>query len=143
MHDLHNNARSMRVISPVACGVTGTGLTGEVIDTQGYNGVELIVNYGAVTATDATITVSVLAGDTTGALTSVADANLLGTETLASLPAASTRTSGTSMNVSKRVGYNGSSRYITLKEVPTVTAAALISATAILHSPNVAPTPNP
>ena len=40
MHDLHNNSRAVRVVSPVAVGTTGTGKTGAVIDRQGFGGVD-------------------------------------------------------------------------------------------------------
>jgi hypothetical protein len=62
-----------------------------------------------VTATNATITVTVLEGDVTGTMTSVADADLIGTEVLAGLAAASTRTSGVSKNVTKRSATRASS----------------------------------
>lgn len=142
--DLHNVSRAMRCVGPVACGVTGTGVTGKVIDRKGYNGVEFVASYGAVTATGATITLTVLEGDTTGTLTSVADADLLGTEALASLGAQATaRTSGVGKFVTKRVGYIGSKRYVTVKEVPTATAGAIVNVAAILHTPGLAPTSNP
>ena len=142
MHDLHNNVKATVAIEPVAAGTTGTGQAGNIIDTQGYGGVEFIVNYGAVTATAATFTVVVKEGDVTGTMTSVADADLLGTEVLASL-AAGTRTDGTTEKVSKRIGYKGGSRYVQLGIVNTATAGTPVSATAVLHSPNVAPTSNP
>jgi len=143
MHDLHDNSHVKRVISPVAVGTTGTGLTGKIIDRQGYGGVEFLIHYGAATATGYTNTITVLEGDTTGALTSVADADLLGTEAYASMPVQATaRTSGTGINVTKSVGYKGNKRYVTVKEVPTVTAAAIIGVDAILHSPEAAPTDN-
>jgi len=142
-HDLHNNTHVKRVISPVAVGVTGTGLTGKIIDRQGYGGVEFIVAYGTATATGYTNTITVLEGDTTGALTSVADIDLLGTEVLASMAAQATaRTSGTGINVSKSIGYKGNKRYVTIREVPTATAAAIIGVDAILHHPEAAPTDN-
>ncbi len=142
MNDLHNNCRASRVISPVACGTTGTGLTGEIIDRQDYGGVELIVAYGAVTSSVATVTVTVLEGDVTGTMTSVADADLLGTEVLAGL-AAGARVDGSTEKVTKRIGYKGNCRYVTVKEVPTATAAAVIGVHAVLHSPKIAPTANP
>lgn len=143
MHDLHNNCRAQRVISPVAVGVTGTGLTGAIIDRKGYGGVEFVIGYGAVTATGATVTITALEGDVTGTMTSVADGDLLGTEALAGLAATTGRTSGVSTNVTKRLGYKGNKRYVTLKEVPTATAAAIVGIHAILHNPQVAPTDNP
>lgn len=138
MHDMHNNVDAIRAISPVAVGTTGTGLSSQIIDRRGYGGVEFIIGYGTVTATNATVTITLLEGDTTGALTSVAAADLLGTEANAGL-AAATRTSGTSKNVTKRVGYKGGKRYVQLKEVPTVSAGVLISVDAILHNPQVGP----
>lgn len=143
MRDLHNNCRSVRVVEPVAVGTTGTGQTGQIIDRQGYQGVELVVNYGAVTATDAVFTVVVKEGDVTGTMTSVADADLLGTELLAGLAAIATRVDGTSEKVSKRVGYKGDQRYVQANISSTVTAGTPVGITAILHSPVVAPTANP
>ena len=143
MKDLHNVIRTMTVIPSVAIGTTGTGQAGKIIDTQGYGGVEFIFNYGTITATNAVITVVCQEGDVTGTMTSVADADLLGTELLAGV-AAAVRTSGVSKNVTKRLGYKGSKRYVQISKVSsTVTAAPPISVTAILHSPNLSATPNP
>ena len=83
-------------------------------------------------------------GDVTGTLTSVADANMLGTEALASLLAATPRSAGTTKEVSKRVGYKGIKRYVQLSAVQTgVTSVGALSATAILFNPNYAPISNP
>jgi len=147
MNDLHNNCRTLRILSPAAAGTTGTGRTGTIIDRQDYGGVELIMDYGAVAATGTTITVTVLEGSVTGIMTAVADADLLGTEALAGL-AAQARTSGVSTNVTKRVGYKGSKRYVTVKEVPTGAASGttindIVGCAAVLHSPKIAPTVNP
>lgn len=143
MNDLHNNCRTAVAIAPVAVGTTGTGQTGKVIDRAGYGGVEFVIGYGSITATAAILTVTIKEGDATGSLTSVADTNLLGTEALAGVGAAATRTSGTSKNVTKRVGYKGSKRYVQCNIKSTATAGTLISATAVLHNPSVAPTDNP
>ena len=142
MNDLHNNSRTAVAIAPVAVGTTGTGQTGKVIDRQGYGGVEFVIGYGTITSTAATLTVTVKEGDAAGSLTSVADADLLGTEALAGV-AAAVRTSGTSKNVTKRVGYRGSKRYVQCNIKSTATAGTLISSTAVLHNPSVAPTDNP
>ena len=143
MHDLHNTTRAQRVISPVAVGTTGTGQTGKIIDRQGFRGVEFICAYGSITATNAVFTVTVKDGDTTGALTSVGDWDLLGTELLAGVAAAATRTSGVSKNVVKRIGYRGYRRYVNCSIKSTATAGTLISCEALLHSPQVMPTANP
>lgn len=144
MKDLHNVIRTAEALYPAAL-TTVAGRAGKIIDTQGYGGVEFAINYGSVTATNATITPVLKEGDVTGTLTSVADADLLGTELLASLPAqATSRTSGVGKNVTTRLGYSGGKRYVQLSIASsTVTAATILSATAILHSPNVAPVANP
>lgn len=139
--DIHNNIYAVRAISPVAIGTTGTGKTSAAIDTAGYNGVEFLVNYGSVTATNAVFTVLLTECATTGgSFTSVADTDLIGTESAAGLAAASARTSGTTKNVTKRVGYIGNQRYVKIKVSSTVTAGAIIGADALLHSPRNAPT---
>lgn len=143
MHDLHNNVRVVEALAPAA-GTTVAGRTGKVIDRQGYGGVEFIINYGSVTATNATIIPVILEGTTSGSLTSVANADLLGTEALAALPAQATaRTSGVGKNVCTRIGYRGTGRYVQIKYVATVTAATIVGVSAVLHSPSVAPTANP
>ncbi len=92
-NDLHSNIVVARGVSPVAIGTTGTGQVGKIIDRQGYGGVEFLVAYGAVTSSTAVFTVTVKEGDATGSMTSVADADLIGTEALAGLGAGA-RTSG-------------------------------------------------
>jgi hypothetical protein len=143
MPELHSNMRAIRCLSPIASGTTGTGRTGTVIDRQGYGGVEFICDFGTITATSATITITILEGDVTGTMTSVADADLIGTEVLASITATTPRTSGVSKNVTKRIGYKGIKRYVTAKEVPTVTATTPVAITAVLYKANLMPTANP
>jgi hypothetical protein len=143
MKDLHTITRTAIAVAAQTVGTTGTGRTGKVIDISGYGGVEFIINYGTITATNATFTVTVKEGDATGTMTSVADADLLGTEALAGITATATRTSAVSKNVSKRVGYRGAKRYVECDIKSTITAGTPIAITAVLHSPNVAPTVNP
>jgi hypothetical protein len=141
--DLHNSIRTKRSIAAVAVGTTGTGVTGKPVDREGYGGVEFVISYGAITATTAVFTVTVKEGDATGSLTSVADTDLLGTELLAGVGATATRTSGTSKNVSKRIGYKGLKRYVNCSIKSTSTAGTPVSATAILFNPEAAPQTNP
>jgi hypothetical protein len=141
--DLHNNIKATRVVGPVAIGANATK-TGVIIDRQGYGGIEFICNYGAVTTTGTVVTVQISEGDVTGTLTSVADADLLGTETLASLLATTPRTSGVSQNVSKRIGYRGNKRYVRANAISTgVTSVGCVGITAILINPSIAPVSNP
>lgn len=142
IRDLHDDIRTKTVITPVAIGANGT-VTGLVVDRQGFGGVEFIANYGSVTTTGSTVTLVVKDGDVTGSLASVADAYLLGTETLASLGAGA-RVAGTGKEVTKRVGYVGTKRYVSVDAVKAgTTSVGAISVTAVLHSPGVAPTANP
>ena len=132
MDDLYSSLKVSRAISPVAIGTTGTGQTGKIIDRKGYIGPVLFdLAYGTITATNATHTVTVKEGDVTGTLTSVADADLIGTESAAGLAATATRTSGTSKNVHKKIGYKGAKRYVQINVKSTVTAGTLISANAL------------
>ena len=140
MNDLHNNVAAKRVIAPIAIGANATK-TGKVIDRQGYGGVEIVASYGAVTTTGTIVTLVVKEGDVTGTLTSVADADLLGTEALAGLPVQATaRTSEVGKNVTKRVGYKGNKRYISVDAISTgTTSVGAVSVEALLHSPSVGP----
>jgi hypothetical protein len=138
--DLHSNIKRVRSISPVAVGTTGTGQTGKIVDRAGYEAVEFEFDYGSITATNAVFTVVVKEGDTTGAMTSIADANLIGTELAAGIAAAATRTSGVSKNVSKRLGYIGRKRYVQVSKLSsTITAATPVAATVLLGLPRHAP----
>lgn len=142
-NDLHNNVSAKRVISPVAIGANATK-TGTIIDRSGYGGVEFLAEYGAVTTTGTIVTLVVFEGAVTGTMTSAADADLLGTEALASLLAATPRTSGTTKNVTKRIGYKGNKRYVRVDAVGTgVTSVGCVSVSAVLFNPGVAPTSNP
>ncbi|MGX9145928.1 hypothetical protein [Mesorhizobium sp. 128a] len=133
MFDLKNGLKPVRVISPVAIGTTGTGQTGKIVDRKGYIGPVLFaVEYGTITATNAVYTATVKEGDVTGTMTSVAGADLIGTEALAGVGATGTRTSGSSKNCVKTIGYKGGKRYCNISVKSTVTAATPVAATAFL-----------
>ncbi len=135
--DMHNNVDIISTINPVAVGTTGTGQVGSPVDTRGYDKVEIALSYGAITATAATFTVVVKEGDATGTMTSVADADLLGTEAAAGLAAAA-RVDGSTENVVKRIGYIGDQRYVQANIVNTATAATPVAAAVILGDPTSA-----
>jgi hypothetical protein len=133
MHDLYHDLHQVRVISPVAVGTTGTGQTGKIVDRSGYIGPVLFnIGYGTVTATNATLVVTVKEGDVTGTLTSVADADLIGTEAAAGLAAIATRVSGTDKNCVKKIAYKGAKRYVQCNVKSTVTAAPPVSVDALM-----------
>ena len=141
--DLHNNVKQMLALSPVALGPTGTS-AGKIIDRKGYGGVEFLIGYGAVTTTGSVVTALLKEGDVTGTLTSVADADMIGTEALAGLAATTPRTSGTSQQVVKRLGYKGTKRYVQLSLINSgVTSTGLFWADALMFNPELAPVSNP
>lgn len=140
--DLHNEIKQRLALSPVALGATGT-TAGKIIDRSDYGGVEFLIGYGAVTTTGSVVTPIVKEGDATGALTSVADSDLIGTEALAGL-AAGARVSGVGQQVVKRLGYKGSKKYVQLSLVNSgTTSAGLFWADAVLFDPAVRPVANP
>jgi len=142
-NDMHSNVKQVLAIIPAAIGANATK-TGPVIDRQGYGGVQFVIGYGSVTTTGTVVTAVMKEGDATGTMTSVADADMLGTETLASLLAATPRTAGTTKEVFKRVGYKGTKRYVQLLLVQTgVTSVGCVAASAILFNPSLAPVSNP
>lgn len=140
--EIHSNIKQVQAIIPAAIGANATK-TGAIIDRRDYGGVEFIVSYGSVTTTGSIVTLVLKEGDVTGTLTSVADADLIGTEALASLLAGA-RVAGTGKEVAKRLGYKGTKRYVQLSAVQTgVTSVGCIAADAILFAPNIAPISNP
>ena len=142
-NDLHSNIKQVQAIIPAAIGANATK-TGPVIDRKGYGGVEFIAAYGSVTTTGTVATLVIKEGDVTGTMTSVADSDLIGTEALASLLAATPRTAGTTKEVTKRIGYKGNKRYVQALIVQTgVTSVGCVSVDAILFNPSLAPVSNP
>lgn len=139
MRDLYHGIKRVRSISPVAIGTTGTGKTGAIVDRAGFQSVTFEFDYGTMTATGGTIVPTVFHGDVTGTMTSIADSDLIGTESAAGIPQATPRTSGVNKNVSKSLGYKGVKRYVQCKLVSTVTAAPPVAATVLLGNPHNAP----
>lgn len=138
MEDLHNNIHVKRVISPVSEAGT-TALVGQIIDRQGFDSLEYVIATGSIADVDATFTVLLEEGDsaTLTDAAAVADANLLGTEALASFIFSDD-------DKVFKLGYKGFKRYTRLTITPAANAsAALISAVAILGDPSNAPTANP
>lgn len=139
--------KRVRSISPVAIGTTGTGQAGKIVDrrptvsglARTYRSVVFELDFGTITATAAAYTLIVKEGDVTGTMTSIADADLDGTEA-AAVPAVGARTSGTTKNVSFRLGYKGTKRYVQVfKLSSTTTATTPVAATVLLMDPSDAP----
>lgn len=143
-HEIVTHAKQKLALAPVTLGATGTN-AGRIIDRLGFGGVMFIAEYGAVTTTGTVVTALLKEGDVTGTLTSVADADMIGTEALASLLAtAVARTSGASKLVAKRLGYKGAKRYVQLSLNGTgTTSVGVVSASALLYNPENGAQTNP
>ncbi len=143
MKSLHQNAKKKLALIPIALGATGV-MAGLMIDRKGHGPVEFTIEYGSITTTGTNIVALIKEGDVTSAMTSVADADLEGTETLASLLAATPRTAGTTKEVSKRIGYKGNKRYaqLTLTHSGT-TSVGCVAASALMYAAEAAPVANP
>lgn len=143
MHELYSNAAVLKAIEPKAVGTTGAtnGSLSGVIPVAGYRGVTFLYSYGTIPSTTEQILPVVLECETSGgSFTSVADADLIGTEAAAGIAATTTtRVSGVSKNVSKKLGYKGSKSFLKTRVYGIGTATAIVSAVALLHNPRHAP----
>lgn len=129
MKDMHNNIKIVHAITPQALG-TSAGKTSVTIDRQGYESVEFAFSAGLTASAADLVTPTVLESDTSNAsFTSVADADLLGSETALTLDAAK----------SGQIGYRGSKRYVRIKLVGTGHTSGVVSSVAILGNPALAP----
>jgi len=135
--DLHNSINVKRVISPVSV-ADNTAQVGQVVDSKGFGSLEYIIETGSIADADATFAVLLEESDASGSgYTSVADADLLGSEALAGFIFSDD-------NKVFKLGYKGIKRYTRLTITPTGNAsAALISAIAVLGAPDIAATINP
>ena len=136
--DLHNNIDVKRAISPVS-EAGNTALVSQILDTRGYESVELVILTGSIADADATFTVLIEDGDS-ATLTdnaAVADTFLLGTEAQAGFQFDDD-------NECRKIGYVGGKRYVRATITPANNAsAALIAAVWLLGHARTAPTANP
>ena len=114
MARLHGNIKVSRAISPAAATTDNTAWVSEILDTANYSKHELVLMIGDMADANATFTVLMeesAASDMTGA-TSVADADLDGTEALAGFQYDDD-------NETRKIGYKGSKRYIRATVTPS------------------------
>ena len=138
MEHLHENVAA--VVCLAAQNLATTSKIGDAIDTHGYGGVEFLINYGTIAASTTTVAATVMESDssTASTFTSVADADLVGTEALASI-AAVARVAGSTSAVVKKIGYKGTKRYAKVKL--KASASSVGSVSAVLFHPALAPIP--
>jgi hypothetical protein len=133
--DLHNKLAFLRAISPVSV-ADNTAQVSQIIDRQGFSGLEFAIALGAIADADATFAVLVEHGDDSALVDAAAapDADLLGTEAAAGFQFDSD-------NGVRKIGYVGNKRYVRLTVTPAGNAsAALVSAIAVLGGAAEAPT---
>lgn len=136
--DLHNNIDVKRAISPVS-EAGNTALVSQILDTRGYESVELVIATGSIADADATFTVLIEDGDNAALsdAAAVADTFLLGTEVQAGFQFDDD-------NECRKIGYVGGKRYVRATITPANNAsAALIAAVWLLGNARTAPTANP
>jgi hypothetical protein len=136
--DLHNNIDIKRAISPVSV-ADNTAQVSQILDTRGYESIELVIATGSIADADATFTVLIEDGDsaTLTDAAAVSDTFLLGTEALAGF-------AFDDDNECRKIGYVGGKRYVRATITPASNAsAALLSAVWVLGHARTAPSSNP
>jgi len=114
MDNLHQDVKYSRALSPVAAGTNNTAYVSEILDTANFINNELVIMIGANTDVNATFVVLLEEGDvsTLSDNASVADADMLGTEVLASFDYSDD-------NETRKLGYIGHHRYIRATITPS------------------------
>ena len=138
MQDKATCIHPLRVISPVSVS-DNTAQVGQIIDRQGFHALTYVILTGSLADADATFTALLEEGDAANLsdATAVADADMIGTEALASFQFDDD-------NETRKLGYVGNKRYTRLTITPANNAsAAVIAAVAILGDPRNEPTANP
>lgn len=139
MKDLMNRIDVKPVIYPSAGPSDNTAQVGQIIDRKGFDGVTYLIQTGTLADADATFTVLLEEGDAANLsdAAAVADADLIGTETLASFVFSDD-------NKVRKLGYKGAKRYTRLTITPANNAgAAPMSVVAVLSGAAIKPTVNP
>ena len=132
--ELHNNISAVRVISPISQ-AGNTAMVGAIMDMQGFSAAEFLITLGTITTAGTTYTALLEEGAVANLsdAAAVADADLLGTEALASFV-------DSEVNTTKKLGYKGNKRYIRLTMTPAGnTGASTMSAVCVKACPSIAP----
>ena len=133
MKDMHSNITVLHAITPQAVGTSGiaNGKLSGILDRRGFESAEFIYSAGTSASAADTVTPVIYEAAATGdSFTSVADADLIGTESPITLTAAAT----------KKVGYRGNKRYLKIRLYGTGHATGIVSSSLVLGNPHLAPT---
>jgi len=136
--DLFNSINLKRGISPYDHGTGDTAVVSQIIDMQGIDSLVFAIATGSLADVDATFTVLVEESDdpAMSGATAVADADLLGTEALASFTFAGD-------DKCFKIGYKGSKRYVTCTITPANNTGAALLCVIAITVPQLLPTSNP
>ena len=130
----------LQPLYPAVVTVTdNTAVVSGIVDVRDYQSLTFAIAAGTLADADATFTVLVEEGDESDLsdAAGVADADLLGTEVLASFQFDDD-------TETRKIGYRGSKRYVRATVTPANnTGSAPIAIIAILGNPKLAPVANP
>lgn len=119
MRDLHNNIKVSTALAPVTID-SDTTTEGEVIDRQGFESLEVVLQAGALT--DGTFTVALAEADEIDESGDLVDESVVSAEDLiGSLPVLLSDGETDNSGGVAKVGYRGSKRYIRADVVSTDT----------------------
>jgi len=139
MRDLMNNINVKRGISPAVVTNANTAFVSQILDTRGLRSATFVLLTGSLSDVNATFTVLAEEGDTSALSdnTAIADANLLGTELLAT-PLFSDD------NKCFKLGFIDTKRYIRVTVTPAANDSGdVYLAGAWLTQPDILPAANP
>ncbi|MFG1188604.1 hypothetical protein [Xanthobacter flavus] len=134
MRDLASNIAIRAVIAPAVVS-DNTAAVGTVIDRRGFDSLTYVIATGTLADADATFTALLEESDASGSgFTAVADADMIGTEALASFTYADD-------SAVRKLGYIGHKRYTRLTITPASNSgSAPMSAVALLGHASARPT---
>ena len=136
--DLFNSINLKRGLSPYDHATGDAAVVSQIIDMQGIDALVFAIATGSLADADATFTVLIEESDDSGmsGASAVADADLLGTEALASF------TFGSDDKCFK-IGYKGSKRYVTCTITPANNTGAALLCVIAITVPQILPSANP
>jgi hypothetical protein len=129
--DLHNNIKVTPAINPAAAIAANGTTTSAIIDTQGFESLEMVAQSGVIT--DGTFTGTLFEGDAANMSdeAAVAAGDLLGSNPVFAAAA---------NNLTKKVGYRGNKRYVRIKFVQAgATTGGFLTAIAVQGAAKNAP----
>lgn len=128
MNDIHNSIKVSRAIAPVSV-ADNTAQVSQILDTANFNMTELIIALGSIADADVTFTVLMEEGDAANLsdAATVATADLLGTIAQANFQFDSD-------NLTRKIGYIGSKRYIRATITPANNSSAALLAAVWLQA---------